>query len=445
MKPSNNYNSLLIVNALSDIDISTNKQFRNINQLIVDVQNAGTKTQDAVKRAKAARSDIEDNGIISNWWNDREDYLKKANENLAYSVADLSEKSSNLLIMNVAISSQLYAQQQTLNDQQSKIKRQTDILSDQQTQLGSQQSKIRDQQDQLMMANKKIYDQQIQLSQQQNKLKDQQDKIKEQTVKIEEQGHQTHTQQVQLTSAFNKIELQQKEINKAHNGLLEAKSITSEQASKLVGIVKTTELLEEKIKTENQILTSNLMQKYNKLASEFDLFVKTTHGQLSEIENDFQDGIINFQNENMSIKNNILSIEENIFNKIDNVASESNNLLEGVKDNIVLLDDKSIAIEQDISNRFLLLEDRFAFINAELDGLKDKEISISAELPKIKASFQEELDLLRKETSVTTDTIVNMKKSYNLQIFSLWLFVVFLLLIIGYLEKEQIILIFSNL
>lgn len=446
MKSSNNQNSLLIVKALSDIDISTNKQFRNIEQLIIDVQNAGTKTQDAVKRAQVARSDVEDNGVISNWWNDRGDHLKRANENLAYAVADLSEKSSNLLIMNVAISSQLYNQQQTLNDQQSNIKRQTDILSDQQTQLGSQQSIIKNQQDELSKANKKIEGQQEKLYKQQKDIEYQQNIIQNQTNELAEQGHKIYTQQVQLTDAFNRIELQQKEINKAHNGLLEAKGVSAEQASKLVGIVQTTELLEVKIKKENQVLTSNLLQKYNKLEDEFNLFVKTTHGQLSEIENDFQDGIIKFQNENMSVKNNILFIEANIFNKIDNLVSESNNLLTGLKDNIVLLDDKNIAIEQDISNRFLLLEDKFSSINTGIDELKDKEISIFAELPKIKSSFQEEIDLLRKETiDITTDTIINMKKFYNLQIVSLWLFIIVSLLIIGYLEKEQIILFFSNL
>src|SRR5690606_9176297 len=121
-----------------------------------------------------ARSEQKNGNAITNWWNDRNDAVQDAQIDLNRSIGTLTEKTSQLLIVNTAISKVLHDQQGILLQQQDQLQQQASTLQEQNNQILDQQKAL---------------------------------------------------------------ERQQQEINAANKGLMEAKGISQEQAQKLVGCV----------------------------------------------------------------------------------------------------------------------------------------------------------------------------------------------------------------
>lgn len=193
-----NKQELQIVQAFSSVDVPE-KIIRESN--IKDLIRGMTAEQDSVQsdaqRLERLRQEKKDGNFIGNWWNDRDDKVQEAQIDLNKSIGRLTQKSSQLLIVNTAISKVLSDQQRILLEQQNILKRQTDTLEEQ---------------------NRKILEQQ--------KL----------------------------------LEKQQQDINKANQGLMEAKGITQEQAHKLVGCVVRVTEAEKKIDVANEVLRVALEQ-----------------------------------------------------------------------------------------------------------------------------------------------------------------------------------------
>lgn len=172
----------------------------NLEELLHDI----TAEQDTVKsdskRLERLRKEKADAGFIKNFWNDQNGKVQDAQLDLNQSVSRLTQKSSQLLIVNTAISKVLNDQQHILLEQQQTLKRQTGML--------------------------------------------------------EEQNYKILAQQKQL-------EHQQQEINKANQGLMEAKGLTQEQARELVGCVKKVNEAETRIAETNQALKSDVTQSLN--------------------------------------------------------------------------------------------------------------------------------------------------------------------------------------
>jgi len=163
----------------------------NIKNLIQNM----IKEQDAVaanaRLLESARQDKRDGNFVGNWWNDRDDKVQDAQLELSTSIGRLTEKSSQLLIVNTAISK---------------------VLSEQQGILQEQQHLLKEQADQLAMQNGRILGQQERLAEQQT------------------------------------------EINAANRGLMEAKGLTQEQAKRLVGCVVRVTEAEQKMELANAAL-----------------------------------------------------------------------------------------------------------------------------------------------------------------------------------------------
>lgn len=193
-----NKQELQIVQAFSSVDVPE-KIIRESN--IKDLIRGMTAEQDSVqsdaRRLERLRQEKKEGNFIGNWWNDRDDKVQDAQIDLNKSIGRLTQKSSQLLIVNTAISKVLNDQQRILLEQQNILKRQTDTLEEQ---------------------NRKI--------------------LKQQKL----------------------LEKQQQDINKANQGLMEAKGITQEQAHKLVGCVVRVTEAEKKIDVANQELRSALEQ-----------------------------------------------------------------------------------------------------------------------------------------------------------------------------------------
>lgn len=191
-----NKQELEIVQAFSSANVPEQViRDSNIKDLIHGMTAEQNTVQADSKRLERLRQEKKDGNFIGNWWNDRGDKVQDAQIDLNKSISRLTQKSSQLLIVNTAISKVLSDQQRILLNQQNILKHQTDTL--------------------------------------------------------EEQNNKILTQQ-------NLLEKQQKDINQANKGLMEAKGLTQEQAQQLVGCVKLVKEAESRIDTTNQALKSSV-------------------------------------------------------------------------------------------------------------------------------------------------------------------------------------------
>lgn len=192
---------LQIIQAFSSVDVPE-KIIRdsNIRELLRDMTDGQTAVKSSAQRLEKLRQAQKDGNFIGNWWNNRDDLVQDAQIDLNKSIGHLTQKSSQLLIVNTAISKVLNDQQRILLDQQKTLKLQADTLAEQ---------------------NHKILEQQT------------------------------------------RLEEQQQEINAANQGLLEAKGISQEQARKLVGCVQKITEAEKNNQAANQELRVALEQHVN--------------------------------------------------------------------------------------------------------------------------------------------------------------------------------------
>jgi cyanate lyase len=193
-----NKQELQIIQVFSSVDVPERIiRDSNIKELIHGMTAEQDAVQSDARRLESLRGEKKDGNFIGNWWNDRDDKVQDAQIDLNKSIGRLTQKSSQLLIVNTAISKVLNDQQRILLEQQHILKRQTDTLEEQ---------------------NRKILEQQ--------KL----------------------------------LEKQQQDINKANQGLMEAKGVTQEQAQQLVGCVKLVQEAESRISSAHQDFRSGVEQ-----------------------------------------------------------------------------------------------------------------------------------------------------------------------------------------
>lgn len=193
-----NKQELDIIHAFSSVEIPE-KIIRdsNIRELIHGMRTEQEAVRIDAQKLERLRQEKKEGNIIGNMWHGRDDKVQDAQIDLNKTIGRLTQKSSQLLIVNTAISKVLNDQQRILLEQQNILKQQTDTLEEQ---------------------NRKILEQQ------------------------------------------NLLEKQQQDINRANQGLMEAKGITQEQAQQLVGCVKLVKEAESRISAANQSLRSGIEQ-----------------------------------------------------------------------------------------------------------------------------------------------------------------------------------------
>lgn len=193
-----NKQELQIIEVFSSVSIPE-KIIRdsNIKELIQSMLAEQKAVETNAAQLEWLRREKKEGNFLGNWWDDRGDKIQDAQLDLNQTIGRLTEKSSQLLIVNTAISKVLTDQQRILLEQQNILKQQTNTLEQQ---------------------NRKILEQQ------------------------------------------NLLEKQQQDINKANQGLLEAKGITQEQAQQLVGCVKLVKEAESRISDANQALRLGVEQ-----------------------------------------------------------------------------------------------------------------------------------------------------------------------------------------
>lgn len=194
-----NSQELQIVQAFSNLSVPEQIiQQSNIKELLHGLNDDQQKVQSEAKRLAKLRKEKKEGNFVGNWFYGRSDKIQEAQLDLNASIGQLTQKSSQLLVVNTAISK---------------------VLSDQQNLLLQQQNLLKKQAEELRAQNERILAQQIQLGEQQDA------------------------------------------INAANQGLLEAKGLTQEQAQKLVGCVRLVTEAEQRIDSAGQALRSNLEQR----------------------------------------------------------------------------------------------------------------------------------------------------------------------------------------
>lgn len=200
---------LQIVQAFSSVEVSEQIiRSADIKELVGGMLAAHDEVGRSAEELERARQEKKGGSLIGNWWKERGDKLQDAQIDLQQSIGSLSRKSSQLLIVNAAISKVLSDQQRALQRQQNLLKQQADILEEQ---------------------NRKILGQQ------------------------------------------QAIELQQQEIDAANLGLLEARDVSAEQTDRLVGSVKRLEEAESQIEQLNQQLISSVAEDLVTVVSDWSL------------------------------------------------------------------------------------------------------------------------------------------------------------------------------
>ncbi|OHC16130.1 MAG: hypothetical protein A2180_14565 [Pseudomonadales bacterium GWC2_63_15] len=193
-----NSQELQIVQAFSNLSVPERIiQQSNIKELLHGLNDDQQKVQSEAKRLAKLRKEKKEGNFVGNWFYGRSDKIQEAQLDLNALIGQLTQKSSQLLVVNTAISK---------------------VLSDQQILLLQQQNLLKKQAEELQAQNERILAQQIQLGEQQDA------------------------------------------INAANQGLLEAKGLTQEQAQKLVGCVRLVTEAEQRIDSAGQALRNNLEQ-----------------------------------------------------------------------------------------------------------------------------------------------------------------------------------------
>ncbi|MFB8831097.1 hypothetical protein ACE0DR_21435 [Azotobacter sp. CWF10] len=183
---------LQIVQAFSSVEVSEQIiRSADIKELVGGMLSAQDEVGRSAVELERARQEKKGGSLLGNWWRDHDDKLQDAQIDLQKSIGSLSQKSSQLLIVNAAISKVLSDQQRVLLKQQNMLRQQADILEEQ---------------------NRRILGQQ------------------------------------------RALEQQQREIDAANRGLLETRDLGAEQTDRLIGSVKRLEQAESQMEALNQQL-----------------------------------------------------------------------------------------------------------------------------------------------------------------------------------------------
>lgn len=218
--------ALQIVRALSVADVPQKVvDESNIEDLIAAMLVDKETVADSNSRLERLRQEKKEGNRITNWWGDLDEKVQEAHLDLNRAIGRLTQKSSQLLVVNTAMSR---------------------VLSDQQVILLKQQEVLLQQAQELKQQDEKILEQQTQLAE------------------------------------------QQRQLNAANQGLMEAKGVTQEQAIKLVGCVTRVTEAESKIDAANEALRSALVNEMQCVVAQCDERVGGALVELRSAQQDFE-------------------------------------------------------------------------------------------------------------------------------------------------------------
>lgn len=304
-----------------------------IGLLIKDLNSARSSVisdNAAIERARKAQKD---GNFIGNWWNDRADAVQDAQLNLNKSIGNLTEKSSELLVINTILAKVLNDQQKILYQQQKQLEKQADDLAEQNDTILKQQEQL---------------------------------------------------------------ETQQKKIEKANQGLMEARGVTQEQAHKLVGCVKRVEEAENKIDAAHEVFRLDIDRKVqdavtrcnDRVDAGFSVYTKRHDAFESKLTDKFslqaeksQKVLDQITAENSQLKSDI---QEKLSSTINELGQHQSNIQEQVDSAIAELGQHQSSIQEQLTSAIAELGQHQSIV-------KEKLISSISELDGHRANFERDL------------------------------------------------------
>lgn len=190
---------LIIVQAVASMELPRDlNSLGHVGTLVKRIGEEGKSLRYKADTLERARQAKRDGNILGNLIKGRQEAMEDAQMDLNRAIGNLTASTSELLVINTALSKVLHIQQETLHDQQIVLEGQADEIREQNVQILQQQ---------------------------------------------EEQ------------------ERQQEEIIRVNAGILEAKGLTQEQALKLVGCVERVTQVEQALKLEVQRLQLDMEER----------------------------------------------------------------------------------------------------------------------------------------------------------------------------------------
>jgi hypothetical protein len=148
---------LIIVKAVATLPLPATKDMgKRIGTLIEDMKDQEESVKTGVDKLDSARQAKKDGNVFGNWWYNRADAIKEAQIDLSSAVGKLAASSSELLLINMAISKVLHGQHVVLLEQQIELERQAEHIRGQNERILEQQTIQERQQEEIIAANRGI-------------------------------------------------------------------------------------------------------------------------------------------------------------------------------------------------------------------------------------------------------------------------------------------------
>ncbi|THG82312.1 hypothetical protein E5198_09405 [Pseudomonas sp. A-1] len=140
--------SLVVVNAFSKVDIPKDVfESSKLHELVSGIQSDRKTVISDVERIERLRREVSDGNFVSNLVKGRKGKLQDAQLDLNSSIGSLTERSSQLLVLNTAISKLLMDQQEMLIRQQKSLEKQAAEIEKQNKEIAEHQRALSEQQD----------------------------------------------------------------------------------------------------------------------------------------------------------------------------------------------------------------------------------------------------------------------------------------------------------
>lgn len=150
---------LQVVKVLSELTIPEQiVRDSKIHELMDSMITETESVKNENTRLEQLRQEKNDGNFATNWWYDRDDKVKDAQLDLNQAMGRLTQRSSQLLVVNTAISKVLSGQQEVLLKQQTLLEEQTLELQRLNERILEQQQNFSEQQKESNAANQKLLD-----------------------------------------------------------------------------------------------------------------------------------------------------------------------------------------------------------------------------------------------------------------------------------------------
>lgn len=217
---------LIIVRAIASVDLPQNlDSLGHVGALVRRMGEEGKSLRYKADQLEQARKAKRDGNFIGNLIKGRQEAMEDAQMDLNKAIGNLTASTSELLVINTALSKVLHIQQGTLHDQQLELESQAEEIREQNEQILQQQEVQAAQQEQIILVNEGILEAKGLTQEQALKLVGCVERVTEaeQVLKLEVQRMQLNVEErlaATVANTASQLSALQDSLTLAHDGLL---------------------------------------------------------------------------------------------------------------------------------------------------------------------------------------------------------------------------------